>query len=353
MYDRIYSGLVNFAGLLTSTILVIIAITILAVFLVVHIALTIFARKLSQTRRFSPRSVEHLKKNIRRFSLVTGWIFFALSLMALLVGAYGNIVYINLMHMFLAVIVLSLLYLMNFIFSLFRICRCCCCGENKEDEKRIKKAEIILQEEIEQVEGVITLPASKPKKSKPVVAQKQKQKQKQKPKKPVKVKAQAVVVHEDIVTKPLFSPGPKEEVVTVQEIAQGHTVQTTTKQTVEKTGSVTSSVTVNAKEATLYSDGTVTGTSKSVTKKTSHQLKAEHDNLKKEYAQLEKQLEQARKEKLQLFGSSKRHMENTLKSGAHTVRKEGKFDEAEVRLALIGLKRAMDDLQGQIDKQES
>lgn len=138
-------------------------------------------------------------------------------------------------------------------------------------------------------------------------------------------------------TRPLFGAKPKvdntktatagEGKTVVTQVAPGHTVQTTTTQTIERTQNVTSTLQANYREATLHSDGRVTGHEQSAFAKVTSNSKSDP------------QVTVTTGPKIQFETLQKPQPKVQTQYNHHS---KEYYDEEKVKDALAGLKTAMD-----------
>lgn len=329
-------------GALSAAILFWIGIGIVAAALVLHL---IFMKRKRATRR------------VGMINLVLAWTFVVFSILFFPVYlAAATFLYI-LAYLPFAFVVLLAVYILRVIFLKYETSchKCCNCdkkplakpakqNEKKKSEPKSEKQEPreVKAEKAEPAEKVAKPTATSPKKK---TTQKPKPATHKKPRlSPTKKEAP---VKKETPTSPVKSENAPQDIVVITPATEpygigSHTVQTvSTNQTIERSGTVTSETTVNKREETLHSDGTVSGTSSSTTQSSKTELKAQKANLRNEYDGLIKKLADSRVQQ-----SSTQKASTTNGSGTK------KYDEEEVLKALTGLKGAMDDLQRQIDYQD-
>jgi len=133
----------------------------------------------------------------------------------------------------------------------------------------------------------------------------------------------------------------------ITQLSPTHTVEVQTNQTIERSTNVQSSQLINKREATLFSDGTITGqASQSITNSTT-QMNSETEGLKAQYDKLERQLDQMRDNKPKQIVSSAPTSQTSTQ--IRTAQYSSKYGETDVNDALSGLRSAMNELQRQID----
>ena len=137
------------------------------------------------------------------------------------------------------------------------------------------------------------------------------------------------------------------------QLSPTHSVQVQTSQTVDRSTNIQSMQTINKREATLHTDGTITGNASQQTTKSTTQLHAERQSLKAQYDKLNAQLTQIQDRPKPPQPQGPRPLgypsANLTSSSTSLKTAQVKYNETEVKDALSGLRSAMGDLQRQID----
>jgi len=357
MYNQILRGLRWFGELFTLNILAIVAIAVVGVAFLTWFVWTIIVHTVIK-KRSNGCCVRHQNAMVRLFCLALGWVFFGVSLVAFIFMFYGAIFTYAIIHLALPIAVVSVIYLLCFIFQLFcnAKCRCLCSGScedcvveavdeekdcvvekaknaaiakeaKKKQESQQKSLIASSQESVKIAEENLADPEyiepgaeeSKPAKvaAKPVKAEKPRPVKMEKVKpvkaektKPVKVEKEKPVKVDKKLEKKKLVVIPQEEqhpepVVWTPSSEPKVTVQTETAVTRNVSSSLSSTLAAAQVTSTTTAAGTEkTGSAYFARIKTTNELKAEHQNLKAEKEAMQKKLDEMRLQKIQSIGAT-------------------------------------------------